>query len=43
RTLFTSVAGGLYDTIKPAEKMIAKLEYGEGENQGVYMRFGWGF
>lgn len=26
-------------------KMVATLEYadGEGENRGVYLRFGWGF
>ena len=23
-------------------KMVATLEYGEGENRGVYLRFGWG-
>lgn len=45
RNVFTSVAAGLYFVVKPVEKMVATLEYadGEGENRGVYLRFGWGF
>jgi hypothetical protein len=44
QNMFTSVAAGLYFVIKPVEKMVATLEYadGEGENRGVYLRFGWG-
>jgi hypothetical protein len=40
-----SAAGGLYDVIKPANKMVATLEYaqGRGSNNGLYLRFGWGF
>jgi len=43
--VYTSAAAGLYYVLKPAEKMVATLEYadGEGENRGVYLRFGWGF
>jgi len=39
------VAAGLYYVLKPVEKMVATLEYadGEGGNRGVYLRFGWGF
>lgn len=42
---YTSAAAGLYYVLKPVEKMVATLEYadGEGENRGVYLRFGWGF
>lgn len=45
KNIYSSAAAGLYYVIKPAEKMVATLEYadGEGENRGVYMRFGWGF
>lgn len=45
QNMFTSVAAGLYYVIKPVEKMVATLELadGEGENRGVYLRFGWGF
>jgi hypothetical protein len=45
QNMFTSAAAGLYYVIKPVEKMVATLEYadGEGENRGVYLRFGWGF
>ena len=43
--VYTSVAAGLYYVLKPVEKIVATLEYadGEGENRGVYLRFGWGF
>jgi hypothetical protein len=45
QNIFTSAAAGLYFVVKPVEKMVATLEYadGEGENRGVYLRFGWGF
>ena len=43
--VYVSAAAGLYYVLKPVEKMVATLEYadGDGENHGVYLRFGWGF
>lgn len=45
RNAYASAAAGLYYVLKPVEKMVLTLEYadGEGENRGVYLRFGWGF
>ena len=42
---YVSAAAGLYYVLKPVEKIVATLEYadGEGENHGVYLRMGWGF
>jgi len=41
---YANGGAGLYYVIKPKEKMVATLEYaeGEGSNRGGYMRFGWG-
>lgn len=45
KNIYMSAAAGLYYVLKPVEKMVTTLEYadGEGENRGVYLRFGWGF
>jgi len=45
KNTYADGGGGLYYVLKPKEKMVATLEYaeGEGSNHGAYMRFGWGF
>ncbi len=44
KDVYWSGGGGLYYVLKAKDKMVATLEVadGEGENRGLYMRFGWG-
>jgi hypothetical protein len=44
KDVYWSGGGGLYYVLKQRDKMVATLEYadGEGANRGLYMRFGWG-
>ena len=44
KDVYWAGGGGLYYVIKAKDKMVATLEVadGEGENRGLYMRFGWG-
>lgn len=44
KDVYWSGGGGLYYVLKQKDKMVATLEYadGEGANRGLYMRFGWG-
>ncbi len=43
--LYSNMGGGLYYVLKPKEKMVATVEFadGEGSQNGFYMRMGWGF
>jgi hypothetical protein len=45
KNIYPNGGAGLFFVLKPGERMVATLEYaeGEGSNHGVYMRFGWGF
>jgi len=44
KNTYANGGAGFYYVLKPREKMVATLEFadGEGSNRGVYMRFGWG-
>jgi hypothetical protein len=45
RHAYPTFGGGLQFVIKPAQKMVANLEYAQGveDNHGVYVKFGYGW
>jgi hypothetical protein len=42
---YTTWGAGLHFIIKPAERLLANLEYAQGleDNHGVYLKFGYGW
>ena len=45
QTFYPNVGAGIQYVIKEKEGMVLNLEYakGKGDNQGVYLKFGYGF
>jgi hypothetical protein len=45
RAAYPTWGGGLHFVIKPAERMLINVEYAQGieDNQGVYLKFGYGW
>ena len=43
--LYPDGGGGMYYMLKPKDKIAVTVEYADGQsdNQGFYMRLGWGF